>query len=59
MSEEELLARLRQGEGPLHERKPTEDADEIRKTVVAFANTVRAPNVGILFLGDVPLNVES
>jgi len=51
MSEEELLALLRQGEGPLHERKPTEDADEIRKTVVAFANTVRAPNVGILFLG--------
>lgn len=48
----DLLARLRAHEDNLVERKPgTVNAAEIRQTVVAFANSVRAPSTGVLFIG--------
>ncbi len=49
--EDELLERLKDEEDALVERKPSEDRDEIRAAVVAFANTVKEPNTGVLFLG--------
>lgn len=52
MTTPELLERIAAGEGPLCEFKPkVVDAGEIRKAVVAFANTVRSPDAGVLFLG--------
>jgi hypothetical protein len=49
--EDELLERLKDKEDALVERKPTADKDEIRAAVVAFANTVKEPSTGVLFLG--------
>jgi hypothetical protein len=48
----DLLARLRAHEDNLVERKPgAVNAAEIRQTLVAFANSVRAPSTAILFIG--------
>jgi hypothetical protein len=49
--EDELLERLKDEEDALVERKPTADKDEIRAAACAFANTVKDPNTGVLFLG--------
>lgn len=51
ITDAELLARLARAEDALVERKPRFDADDVRQATVAFANTVLAPNTGVLFLG--------
>jgi hypothetical protein len=52
MTEAELLARIAAGEGPLCEFKEGGNSStEIREAVVGFANTVRSPDVAVLFLG--------
>jgi hypothetical protein len=52
MTTDELLARIATGEGPLCEFKENwKDSTEIREAIVGFANTVRSPDVGVLFLG--------
>ena len=50
--EDDLRARLVDEEDAFVERKPgDDDREEIRAAVVGFANTVRAPDTGVLFLG--------
>jgi hypothetical protein len=49
--EDELLARLADAEDAFVERKPTPDREEIREAAAAFANSVRAPDSGVIFLG--------
>lgn len=51
LTEQDLLDRLKSGEHNFVERKPKADPQEIKKAVVAFANTVRNPNEGVLFIG--------
>ena len=52
MNEDELLRRLRMPEDQLNERKPESANDrEIRKTIVAFANSVPEGNKAVLFMG--------
>lgn len=51
MTEAELQERLRAGEGPLCEFKTDLGGEDVREAVVAFANTVRAPDEAVLFLG--------
>ena len=52
MTQDELVARLRNHEDNFVERKPDgANSGEIRQTVVAFANTVPPGGAGILFLG--------
>lgn len=51
-SEDELLRRLRSEEDNLVERKPDgPNAAELRRTLVAFANTVREGEEAVLFVG--------
>lgn len=54
MTEAMLLDRIKGGEGPLCEFKRAAQPDEIRKAIVAFANTVRGQDVAVLFLGVMP-----
>jgi len=49
--ERELELRLAETEDALVERKPTADRDLVRKYVCAFANSIRHPDTGVLFLG--------
>jgi hypothetical protein len=51
VTDSDLLDRLSRAEDAFVERKPRFDADDVRVAVVAFANTVLAPNTGVLFLG--------
>ena len=51
LTEAELLARLLSGEHQFVERKPQINQWDIRQNVVAFANTVKWPREGILFIG--------
>jgi hypothetical protein len=46
-----LMVRLNQSEDPWTERKESFDEREVRKTLVAFANSVRDGEVAVLFLG--------
>jgi len=46
-----LLERLRNGEDNLVERKPKFDSNDVREAVVAFANSLRGGDTGILFIG--------
>ncbi len=49
---QELLARLKNAEDNFVERKPLGvNAAEIRRSVVAFANSVRTGSIGVLFVG--------
>jgi hypothetical protein len=50
--EQSLLDRLRDGEDPLIERKPQSvKTDDLRRTFVAFANSVPDGNTAVLFIG--------
>ncbi len=51
VTDDELLVRLGDEEDALVERKPQPDRRVVREAVCAFANSVRAPATGILFLG--------
>lgn len=51
LSEPELLDRLVQSEDPWVERKQSFNEHEVRRTIVAFANTVPEDQVAVLFLG--------
>ena len=46
-----LIARLNQSEDPWTERKQSLDERDVRKTVVAFANTVGEGETAVLFIG--------
>ena len=51
-NDQQLLTRIAQGEGELTEFKSTaKNKAELRKTIVAFANSVQDGNVGTLFVG--------
>jgi len=50
-TDDELLARLNDEEDALVERKATAERRLVRDAVCAFANSVRAPATGVLFLG--------
>ncbi len=51
MTDAELKSLLRGGEGSRVEFKTTANRDNVKQTVVAFANTIRAPDHGVLFIG--------
>jgi hypothetical protein len=51
MTDAELEALLRGGEGSRIEFKTTAQRDDVKKAVVAFANTIREPDRGVLFIG--------
>lgn len=51
LTDEELLIRLNSEEDNFVERKPSANSREVRRAVVAFANAVRDPREGVLFLG--------
>lgn len=51
LSDDELLAHLRSGEDSFVERETSTHEHKVKRTAVAFANSVRSPRVGILFLG--------
>ncbi|MFM0282358.1 ATP-binding protein [Paraburkholderia sediminicola] len=52
MTDEELLARLRDAEDNFVERKPDGvNQEQLRKTLCAFANTLAPDQTGILFIG--------
>ncbi len=51
LTDEELLIRLNSEEDNFVERKPSANFREVRRAVVAFANAVRDPREGVLFLG--------
>jgi hypothetical protein len=52
LSDAELKSRLRDEEDNFVERKPERASDrEIRKTIVAFANSIQPGETGILFIG--------
>lgn len=46
-----LLTRLNQSEDPWTERKESFEEREVRKTIVAFANSIRESEMAVLFLG--------
>jgi hypothetical protein len=50
-TDDELLSRLEDEEDALVERKPQPERSEVRRAVCAFANSVREPATGVLFLG--------
>ena len=51
LTEEELLARLQSGEHQFVERKPAAQKDVIQRVAVSFANSVKSPREGVLFIG--------
>ena len=51
LTEEELLNRLLSGEHQFVERKPQVNQWDIKQNAVAFANTVKWPREGVLFIG--------
>ncbi len=51
LGDEQLLTRLQSGEHNFVERKASVHRDVIKKNVVAFANTVKWPSEGVLYLG--------
>ena len=52
LTRSEVVSRIENPEGPLLERKPSGvGAREVRRTVVAFANSVIAPDEAVLFIG--------
>ena len=51
MTRDELLARLRAGEDTLTELKTTPHESDVRRALVAFANSATPERSGVLFLG--------
>lgn len=51
LAEDDLLIRLQSEEDSFVEKKANVYSDVIRKTAVAFANTVQWPNEGVIFVG--------
>lgn len=51
MTDEDLQALVRGGEGSRVEFKTTAHRDDVKQAVVAFANTIREPDHGVLFIG--------
>lgn len=52
LTRSEIVSRIEHPEGPLLERKPSGvNARDVRQTVVAFANSVAAPDEAVLFIG--------
>ncbi len=51
MNESDLIRKLHSTERTFVERKRVSDTQDIAKTVVAFANTLRSDQEGVIFLG--------
>lgn len=51
LTEDELRNRLLSGEHQFVERKPAAQKDVIQRVVVSFANSVKSPREGVLFIG--------
>lgn len=54
MTRDELLARLRAGEDTLTELKSSSSVDEVKRALVALANSATPERAGVLFLGVKP-----